>query len=319
MNIKMKNKLTSIIINTRNGHKTINRAIRSALCQDYNSIEVIVYDNASNPPIDTVLEVKSSKLKLFRSDSKFNLGEARNKAFNLSSGHYIVYLDDDDIMLSDKVSICCNAINNLDDVGVIYTNVYVYQQEIKRGYLEYRKSMPEGNIYNLLTHGNFILWQSTFFRRDAVSSKGEPFPSKFNNITDYALYLTIAPNWKFKYIDRPLSVYVLHGENYSIRNNRAYEELIELSNSLNFSDGERRSIVDYALRKKVSQLLEAKKYKESFFTIFSIKSNKVKLRLLMAYLLSFIVDIQLIRVLLIRTKRNKLSEIKYIISLYESN
>jgi len=222
-------------------------------------------------------------------------------------------------MLPKKVSICCNAINNTDGVGVVYTNVYVYQQELEKGYLEYNKSMPEGNIYNLLIQGNFILWQSTFFRRSAISSKKEVFPPKFNNITDYALYLSIAPNWKFKYIDMPLSIYVLHGENYSIKNNMAYEELIKLSSSLNFSDKDRRLIVDYALRKKASQLLGEKKYKESFFAIFSIKSNKVKLRLLIAFLLSFTVGLWLIRKLLVSLKRNKLSEIKHIISSYESN
>ena len=174
--------LTSIIINTRNGHQTINRAIRSALDQSFNNIEIIVYDNASNPPINSVIEVVSNKLEIVRCNEVLNLGEARNRAFSASSGEYIVFLDDDDIMLPNKIDMCINAIETDSNVGMVYTNVYVYHQEAKRSYLEYNSEMPAGNIYNLLFKGNYILWQSTFFRRESMISNEDPFPSKFNNV-----------------------------------------------------------------------------------------------------------------------------------------
>ena len=135
-------KLTSIIINTRNGHQTINRAIRSALDQSFKNIEIIVYDNASNPPINSVIEVVSNKLEIVRCNEALNLGEARNRAFKASSGEYIVFLDDDDIMLPNKIDMCINAIKTDSNVGMVYTNVYVYHQQAKRSYLEYNSEMP---------------------------------------------------------------------------------------------------------------------------------------------------------------------------------
>jgi glycosyltransferase involved in cell wall biosynthesis len=222
--------LTSIIINTRNGHRTINSAIRSALAQDYDSTEIIIYDNASEPPIDEVILINDKKLKFFRSDEALNLGEARNRAFDKSSGEYVVFLDDDDIMLPAKTKLCISALTINKKLGMVYSNVYVYYQTNKRSYLEHNRKMPEGNMFDLLIKGNFILWQSTFFKRDALMSDIKPFPSKFNNITDYSLYLKIAKNWQIKYIDQPLSIYILHGNNYSINNNQASEELLLLSN-----------------------------------------------------------------------------------------
>ena len=91
---EMIKELTSIIINTRNGHKTINRAIRSALDQSFNNIEIIVYDNASNPPINSVIELISDQLKIIRCNEALNLGEARNRALSASYGEYVVFLDD---------------------------------------------------------------------------------------------------------------------------------------------------------------------------------------------------------------------------------
>ena len=309
--------LTSIIINTRNGHQTINRAIRSALDQSFNNIEIIVYDNASNPPINSVIEVVSDKLEIVRCNEVLNLGEARNRAFSASSGEYIVFLDDDDIMLPNKIDMCINAIETDSNVGMVYTNVYVYHQEAKRSYLEYNSEMPAGNIYNLLFKGNYILWQSTFFRRESMISNEDPFPSKFNNVTDFSLYLKILRNWRVKYINKPLSIYILHGSNYSVKHNQSYEELMDLSNHSDFTDEEKKLLVNYAFVKKASKLIEMKERKKLLYLLLILPFTKAKIRLLIGYFISFVIDIKTIRSLLIRMKKNEYSEICHIIDSYE--
>ena len=313
----MINKLTSIIINTRNGHQTINRAIRSALDQSFNNIEIIVYDNASDPPINSVIEVVSNKLEIVRCNEALNLGEARNRAFTASSGEYIVFLDDDDIMLPNKIDICIKAMKADSNVGMVYTNVYVYHQQAKRSYLEYNAEMPEGDIYNLLFKGNYILWQSTFFRRESMLGNEDPFPSKFNNVTDFSLYLKILRNWRVKYINIPLSIYILHGSNYSVNHNQAYEELINLSNHSDFNDEEKKLLVNYAFVKKASKSIEMKERKKLLHLLLILPFTKAKIRLLIGYFISFIIDIKRIRSLLIRMKKNKYSEICHIIDSYE--
>ena len=220
-------------------------------------------------------------------------------------------------MLPSKIDVCINAMKSDSNIGMVYTDVYVYHQYLKMSYLEYNGKMPEGDIYNLMLKGNFILWQSTFFRRESIIGDGKPFPSKFNNITDYSLYLSIVKNWKVKYINTPLSVYILHGNNYSVNHNQAYEELIYLSNHSDFSDEEKKLLVNYAFVKKVSKSIELKERKKLFSILLSLRFTKAKIRLLIGYFLSFIIDIKTIRSLLIRMKKNKYSEICHIIDSYE--
>jgi glycosyltransferase involved in cell wall biosynthesis len=309
--------LTSIIINTRNGHKTIKRAIKSALNQSFKNTEIIVYDNASEPSIKSWVKVNDSKLKFIRCEDALNLGEARNNAFNASSGNYVVFLDDDDIMLPNKIELCINALIMDSNIGMIYSNVYVHYQNINRSYLEHSQKMPEGDMFDLLIKGNFILWQSTFFKREALMYDIKPFPSKFNNITDYSLYLKIAKNWKIKYIDEPLSIYILHGNNYSINNNQAFEELIMLANEDEFSNEEKVHLKNYANNKKISKSLEMNDRKKLLSQIVLLKSTKTKFRLCMAFFLSYIIDIKTLRLLLIKMKKNKYSKISNIIDTYE--
>jgi len=310
--------LTSIIINTRNGHRTINSAIRSALAQDYDLTEIIIYDNASEPPISEAILIKDTKLKIIRCTESLNLGEARNRAFGESSGEYVVFLDDDDIMLPTKIKLCISALKIDNKIGMVYSNVYVHYQDDSRSYLEHNQKMPEGRMFDLLIRGNFILWQSTFFKREALMQDIKPFPSKFNNITDYSLYLKIAKKWKIKYIDEPLSIYILHGNNYSINNNKASEELIILSNGEEFNDEERSHLRNYAYNKKISKSLEMSNRKKLLSQIILLKSTKTKFRLFVAFFLSYIVDIRTLRLLLVKMKKNKYSEISNIINIYKT-
>tara|TARA_B110000008_G_scaffold279797_1_gene328708 strand:+ start:8367 stop:9320 length:954 start_codon:yes stop_codon:yes gene_type:complete len=311
----MKNDLTSIIINTRNGHETINRAIRSALNQSFTNTEIIVYDNGSSPPIKGIVEFNEPKLKFLRSEESLDLGEARNNAFIASSGSYIVFLDDDDIMLPAKIKLCIEALQREKDVGMVYSDVYVFYEKYKKSYLEYSRKMPEGDLFELLIKGNFILWQSTFFKREALTYSKKPFPSKFNNITDFSLYLKIAKNWKIHYINFPLSIYVIHGGNYSINNNKASQELIMLSNEAYFNNEEKSQLRNYANTKKISKLLESKSRKKLLSQIILLKSTKTKFRLLVGFFLSYIIDINNIRLILLKMKKNRYSEISNIIEL----
>ena len=58
----------------------------------------------------------------------------------------------------------------------------------------------------------------------------------------------IAKNWKIHYINFPLSIYVIHGGNYSINNNKASQELIMLSNEAYFNNEEKSQLRNFRKR-----------------------------------------------------------------------
>lgn len=100
----------SIIIPTYNRPVFLKRAIDSAINQTYKNIEVIV---VSDNDINSIADIETIKLiEEYKSKKNFiylsaegNKGGcyARNRGLNASTGEYINFLDDDDVLHLDKI------------------------------------------------------------------------------------------------------------------------------------------------------------------------------------------------------------------------
>jgi glycosyltransferase involved in cell wall biosynthesis len=96
--------LVSILIPAHNAEKWIAETIRSALAQTWERKEIIVIDDGStDQTLAIARQFESESLRVF---SQENQGAAatRNKAFSLSQGDYIQWLDADDLLASDKIA-----------------------------------------------------------------------------------------------------------------------------------------------------------------------------------------------------------------------
>jgi len=97
--------LVSILIPAFNAEKWIGKCIESALAQTWPRKEIIVVDDGSK---DSTLKVaKSYASKLVRVKTQDNRGgsTARNHALSLAQGDYIQWLDADDLLAPDKISV----------------------------------------------------------------------------------------------------------------------------------------------------------------------------------------------------------------------
>ncbi|MFE4104662.1 glycosyltransferase family 2 protein [Almyronema epifaneia] len=92
----MNQPLLSIIIPTHNRPHLLEKAVKSALQQTLKNIEVIVVDDASDPPAQLADHPQLSVIRL--STSHGGAG-ARNVGTQAAQGRWITYLDDDDQLL----------------------------------------------------------------------------------------------------------------------------------------------------------------------------------------------------------------------------
>lgn len=103
------NSLVSIVIPTYRRNDMLERAIRSALAQTYENLEVLVVDdNGFGTPYsyhvaEIVNSINDARVHLITNEVNLGGAGARNVGIDRSRGKFIAFLDDDDEYLPDKL------------------------------------------------------------------------------------------------------------------------------------------------------------------------------------------------------------------------
>ena len=101
-----KKPLITIAITCFNAEETIERAILSALNQDWSNSEIIVVDDASTDASKEILKKYASKhinLNIFYQIKNKGCAHSRNLLISKAKGDFIAFFDDDDFSSSDRV------------------------------------------------------------------------------------------------------------------------------------------------------------------------------------------------------------------------
>src|SRR5438067_11195854 len=95
--------LVSILIPAYNAERWIGDTIRSALAQTWANKEIIVVDDGSRDrTLSVAREFEAANVRII-SQKNQGASAARNKAFELSQGAFIQWLDADDLLSADKI------------------------------------------------------------------------------------------------------------------------------------------------------------------------------------------------------------------------
>jgi GT2 family glycosyltransferase len=96
--------LVSILIAAYNAERWIADTIRSAVAQTWAAKEIIVVDDGStDQTFEIVRQFESESVRVVKQPNQ-GAAAARNRAFSLSRGEYIQWLDADDLLAPDKIA-----------------------------------------------------------------------------------------------------------------------------------------------------------------------------------------------------------------------
>ncbi|SEF98303.1 Glycosyltransferase involved in cell wall bisynthesis [Bryocella elongata] len=101
--------LVSIIIPTYRRVKEMREAALSALAQTYPNVEVIVVADGPDPDARAAVEGIDARLRYFELEKNSGPAEARNRGVRMSRGEWLAFLDDDDLVLPERVERCIAA------------------------------------------------------------------------------------------------------------------------------------------------------------------------------------------------------------------
>lgn len=210
--------LVTVIVPTYKRPNLIDKALESLLNQTYPNIEIIVVDDngqGTKYQIETERTVRhyvqSQKIRYIAHDTNRNGSAARNTGLKASSGQYVLFLDDDDFLYPENISMHVQRLENTDKrVGAAYCNSkIIHYQNITHRLIEKESNVSEnGNLCR-----KYILGLSKFntsmiaFKRDALEYING-FDESFVRHQDYELMIRF-----FRYFDivctslQPLAVY----------------------------------------------------------------------------------------------------------------
>ena len=209
--------LVSVVIPTYNRAHLLTRAVISALRQTSVDFEVIVVDDASTDSTPVVLQqLADPRLCNLRHATRRGAAAARNTGVQASQGRFIAFLDSDDEWLPTILTTQMQYFESCPaEVGVVFTsfqNIGKYNTSVVPGQLRaWLNHLPverlhlSGNLAASLAHGNFITTSASMVRRECFNQAGM-FDECLPRLQDWELWLRIAQQYTFAWIDLPLAI-----------------------------------------------------------------------------------------------------------------
>ena len=119
----MKTPLLSVVIPTWNRARLVCDAVRSALAQRADDVEVIVVDDASTDATASVLGREfGPQIRFLRLEHRRGAGGARNAGARLARGEFVAFLDSDDVWLPGKLDVELEVFAQFPDAEVVVSD-----------------------------------------------------------------------------------------------------------------------------------------------------------------------------------------------------
>lgn len=202
----------SIIIPTHNRFKMLEGAVRSILDQTYRDYEIIIVDDASSDNTSEILERNDdSRIFYVRHEYRKGGSASRNTGISHARGEYIAFLDDDDEWLPRKLELQIKKFQEKPDVDVV-TSGYIVRDNKSGEFINIVLPRRRGYIYNDLLWNNTISTCTVLIRRSALGELFR-FDPELPRLQDWDMWLQIANNSLFDYIEEPLVLVNVHDNN----------------------------------------------------------------------------------------------------------
>lgn len=193
----------SVIIPTYNRARTVREAIDSVLSQSYSDLELIVVDDGSTDETRDIVSSYVPELTYVYQEHQ-GVSAARNKGIACAQGHYIAFLDSDDLWLKDKLFLQMKFMENRPEALVCYTEEVWIRNGVRVNPMKKHRKYS-GMIFEHCLPLCIISPSSVLMARRLFEHVGL-FDEALEACEDYDLWLRISAQYPVYLIDTPLIV-----------------------------------------------------------------------------------------------------------------
>lgn len=241
--------LVSIVVATNRLSEFFAEALASAVAQTFTSTELVVVDDGSSHP-EAIAEATravagSRTIRIAPS----GVSTARNIGADATTGEYLVFLDDDDRWLPDRLTSQVAALEAAPEAVASYCGMHVIDSDGAM-LVPFTQGPVRGRLGIARGDGGIIL-PNLMIRRSAFVATGG-FHSRLRLAQDLDLTLRLAESGPFVFVDAPLVEYRSHSENNT---NQARQLVGAIRRILRLHLSEARARGDSALEKALTERL----------------------------------------------------------------
>ncbi|NLE29707.1 MAG: glycosyltransferase family 2 protein [Phycisphaerae bacterium] len=213
MNSLNKHPLVSIVIPTYNYSAYIGTAIRSCLEQRHQPVEVIVVDDGSTDGTSELIQKEFGDKVDYLYQSNQGVSSARNRGLARAKGEFIIFLDADDYLTPDAVTLRLGPMQENLDIGIVITQNYTREENCT--HLRYRPKRKTdqiaANLYKALLLKRISFATCAAMMRTDIARRFE-FPTRISNGEDVAFFTKILFSTKTYYLAKPTAVVLKHSD-----------------------------------------------------------------------------------------------------------
>ncbi len=185
--------LVTIGILTHNRRDLLQEALESAFAQTgIERYEVLVLDNGSSDETTQYLEsVKDSRLRTVRLPNNLEKSAGRNAIIEQMTGEFVLWLDDDDVLLPTALRSHLEVLDRNPDADIIYGNLYGCDNDLNvLREMRYPQRSPGEILRALLFFSPFPNGGSLI--RKTVFDRVGPYETSLSRAEDYDLWVRAA-------------------------------------------------------------------------------------------------------------------------------
>ena len=209
--------LVSVIIPTYNCAAWIAQAIESVFAQTYTNLEVIVVDDGSTDDTRARLTPWDGRIR-YIVQANGGPAKARNRGIKEARGALIAFLDADDLWLPEKLMRQWECLQQSADIGLVHTDTYhKYEPSAECVYLHRSRERFVNMCYPEFFLGNRVHTSTVLVTRTGLDRAGLFDESiRVPSTEDLDLWIRIAKDFAFGYVNESLVVYRHHNTNGSL-------------------------------------------------------------------------------------------------------
>jgi glycosyltransferase involved in cell wall biosynthesis len=228
----MRDPTVSIILPTYNRLHYLREAVASVFAQTYDDWELIIADDGSSEETRAYLRrIEDLRVMILWLSHTGVPAIGRNAAIRKARGHYLAFLDSDDLWKPTKLAMQLDALRTSPECRWSYTAVDLIESDgrpvVRDGFapwVPYAGDITE----RILTIDAHIAMDTVLAERSVVIEAGG-FDERQQFAEDYDLYVRLAMRSPVSLVDMPLAVVrVGDGANYSADRIAAYEGWVQL-------------------------------------------------------------------------------------------